>query len=359
MELQGEERLDVLGVLAVDGVDGFSYGLLELLEGLVMPVGEAGFLHAFPGSLYEVEVGGIWRQEEQLYVEQLGHPPDHAGALVGHVVQDHGDGRVGAGVLVVQVDQKGADGLGVDAALVLAPHHPARRRVERAEPIEALAAAGAPNPLALAAPAVVRIAPEEEVRGVHEVNLPLAALGLLEAGLELIRKKIHLHLPVCLARQRSGLAEAHAQPSDHHRPGLAGAQPDSTEPLYHGRGLFGGGRRALLEHLRDLLDVLVHAVGRTVAAVLHRCAYPSLAVLVDVGHERGPRDLEGRADVRALDAGRSHLQRQQLSAEALLGLRCGNRLADVPDFCVAELNRSHAMSPILGYCFDNAKMFNL
>src|SRR5690606_25751487 len=127
------------------------------------------------------------------------------------------DRYVSSVVGVVEIDQQGADRLGVDASLGLAAYQLLGDGVESAQHVESLAAAAGSNPLPLETPAVVRVRAPKEMRGVHKVDVPAVLLGLFQPGLQLIRKKIQLHLAVALAGNGPGLAKAHVETFEHYR----------------------------------------------------------------------------------------------------------------------------------------------
>lgn len=156
------------------------------------------------------------------------------------------------------------------------------------------------------------------MRSVQEIHPSLSSLGLLEPWLELVFKKIQLHLIVGLARARSRLAESHAQTFGHQSASLAVGKANPTKLRNRIGGLFGAARRIGAEIFSNLLQVFLDPAGRAVVAVLQACRQTSRKKLIYVRTERSRSDAENRAGLFSL----AILAATILTASSLRRNRC-------------------------------------
>ena len=172
----------------VDGFEAVKDGGLELLVGGVVAAVEAILFDELPQPLDQVEVGRVARQEQQVDAPCDGVDHHELAVLVARVVQHDGDGivRVQGPQFVEQV----ADGLGGDVSLVDDVNQLTSDGIERSQHVEALTAGGGLDEGAAEAPDHGQERAIDKVRRVHEVDLALAGLGLIQHGIQAVFLKV-------------------------------------------------------------------------------------------------------------------------------------------------------------------------
>ena len=201
-----------------------------------------------------------------------------------------------------------------------------RYRVQRPQDVVTLAARGRPHEQPRRAPQATQEGREDEVGGVHEVDLPAAPAGLLQPRSQLRLKERGLLPGVLLDRllgrdgDRAGLAPAQPQPILEEVADLAEAPADAGLPLDDGLGLLGRAGWVLQEGLlQGLLMSNQGALGLVPAAAAQARQAP-LDVLVEIALDRAPGDIGVGGDVAVAQAMAPQPEHLHLPLDAGVGV---------------------------------------